>query len=197
MLTGQFKLSCSWAGEISIPVFYLYPCLEGQEAWLWLGPLFEGGWSGSHDSTASLKTSLGRVKAQVILEVLSALSFRGVHRVVTLGGGCCEPAMFLSARSPSHPYPGGAGAAHGPLHCICSAWEPSSHPPLAAQRPGAPWDRDHPHGVLPTGGSVWGLPALQQTHPLQQRQLHHCGYQPAGLSQPNDQRTLPWKAFSR
>lgn len=127
----------------------------------------------------------------------SMLLVSTVHRVVTLGGGCCEPAMFLSARSPSHPYSGGAGATHGPLHCVCSAWESSSHPSLAAQWPGPPGDWDHPHGVLPTRGSVWGLPALQQTHSLQQWQLHDCGHQPAGLSQPNYQRTLPWKAFSR
>lgn len=62
MLTGQFKLNCFWAGEISIPVFYLYPSLEGQEGWPWLRPFFKRGWSGSHDSTASSQTSTGRVE---------------------------------------------------------------------------------------------------------------------------------------
>lgn len=111
--------------------------------------------------------------------------------------GCCEPAVFLSARSPSHPNSGGAGAAPGALYCLCSAWESSSYPSLAAQWPGPPGDRDYPHGVLPTRGSVWGLPSLQQTYSLQQWQLHDCGHQPAGVSQPDHQRTLPWEALSR
>lgn len=118
------------------------------------------------------------------------LNFPGA-RGLTWVLGCCEPAMFLSARSPPHPNPGGAGAAPGALHCIRSAWESSSHPPLAAQRPGPPGDGDHPHGVLPARGGLGGLPALQQAHSLQQWQLHHCGHQPAGFSQPNHQGTFP------
>lgn len=188
-----------YAGKRTIPVINLYPMFTSPRE-LAMVQIFL---LGSMEwflclSAASLQTSMGKVEETGILEVVfSIISISMVHRDMIWVEVCCEPAMFLSARSPSHPNSGGAGATPGALHCICGAWEPSSHPSLAAQWPDPPGDRDHPHGVLPTRGSIWGLSALQQTHSLQQWQLHDCGHQPAGLSQPNHQRTFPWKALSR